>query len=89
MDAPRGTPEEIAAATRECIEANEASMACYEKKMKLLEELPVTDATRKEYKNAFDSYHRLRIATLQLKGEIPEHKPRKAKSSFGMRTGNC
>lgn len=69
--------DQLDLATRACIEANEECMKAHEKKMRILETLPKTPQTRKEYKAAFDAYHRFRIENLELKGELPKKEKKK------------
>ena len=76
---PRGTPEEIAQAQQEYIEALIKSMEADQKYMDALDKEEHTPENRRSYKHVFDCYHRTRIQYLEETGQIPKRKqkPRK------------
>lgn len=67
----------ISKSNTECIEALEISMKATEKVMNMVDGI-----SQKEYKSAFDSYHRQRIERLILLGEIPSRKEKPRKIRF-------
>jgi hypothetical protein len=73
---------QLAEATRECIEAIEASMLAKQRLMDLLTQAGQTNG--KEYKSLFNQYHDMRIEVLMLMGELPAAKPKKPRFRNGL-----